>query len=160
MLGIKESIKEIFKNIISINSDKLSVDKFKKLYCTKYNLTSSTTISKGTNWSIEEYSVYMVGNVLQVYFNGTRSSNTGAGNISNETVLKFAVKHGGKVTTGLSVGELCRASSGHLSGLYYRYSSIDDNTLQVEVVLASTHVALTAVRGLALLPVRLNVAAY
>ena len=160
MLGIKQSIKEIFKNIISINNNKLSVDTFKELYCTRHDITSSTTITKGSKWTIEEYTVYMVGNVLQVYFNAERSANTTAGNITNETVLTFTINHGGKVTTGLSVGELCRSSSGQLSGLYYRYSNVDENTLQVKVVLASTHVALTAVRGLALLPMDLNVAAY
>ncbi len=161
MLGIKESIKEIMKNIISINNNKLSVNKFKNIYCTKHDLTSSTKVSMASSsWTINDYSVYMVGSILQVYFYASVSTNYGAGDLTNTDVLTFNIAHGGKIGGAYSVSEVCRSSTGHLAGIIYTYGAVDENNCTVKVTLANAHSGGATLRGLALLPARINLSAY
>lgn len=80
----------IYNDSNSSLSDKISnkIEKMKNILCEDYVLDVTTVA--GTNYTVNDASVVIVGNKLRVYIYVTRSSAIN-GNITNETAVKLTV---------------------------------------------------------------------
>ena len=160
MIKIKETIKESVKNLISLKRNKMDIEKFKNIYCTGYNFNSTRVVTPNTGWTINYCYVYLIGNILMVSFDATRSSNLAAGNITNEWILTATIPHGGKIISTQGSSFLSRTSTGHLLSLFSGIYNLTASHCDVKVGVTATHAATNKARGIAIVPVGLNIDAY
>ena len=123
MVNVIDVIKTAINKVISLNSSKLTKDKFKEIFCTIRSLPVTSTA--GSKWTINSSGAYLCGTQLRFNFSATRSSATGAGNITNETVGTFTIKHDGKIK---SLYNITSRSTGVIATVGLSASTIDDNT--------------------------------
>ena len=121
--------------------------------------TLETTGTGATNWTVNATNCTLIGNQLRFHFNCERSSASGVGNITNETVATFKIKHDGKVK---SIFQVCfpNGATGGLASFNMSDMSNDGTYVQFTVNLCATDVALTGVSAYVLIPVTINTLAY
>lgn len=127
-----------------------------KAMTTAYTLT--TTATAGTNYSSASGSATLVGNSLRVWFNVTRKTATGTGDITNETICTLSVNHGGKIKSSYNVGYI-NGSSGAVSS-FTTSTSTGSEILTITLALAATTAASTNFAGYFVIPVSLNLDKY
>jgi hypothetical protein len=115
--------------IISRNFDNL-----RRLFMKYRSLDYTTT--KGSNWTIDESLVYLVGNVLRLSGKVTRSS-APSGNIGNEITMTFTIQHEGRITDALNIN-FANASTGNFSSWYTSGIAVTEETLTVNIVFSGT----------------------
>lgn len=128
-----------------------------KALSTTYSLAGQ--ITPHTNWTVNGGNCNLIGCNLRCYFNATRSSATGTGNITNENVVHFSYNHGGKIKA-LYANGFTTASSGPIATFTIANQSVDDTTLSFDVVLAAVDTASTNFNAYFCLPCSLNLDAY
>ncbi len=127
------------------------------MFGVSYELTPIITC--GPNYSSVKGSLYLVGNNLRLYFNATRASESGAGNITNEVVCTFTANHGGKIRGIYTVG-FPSDGTGPLASFDIVNQSTTTDTITFSVELNATHSALSTTSAYASVPVLLNPDAY
>lgn len=129
-----------------------------KAITTAYTLDTSGTA--GSNYSsVEVGESVLIGNQLRCYFNATRSTSTGAGNINNETVVRMTINHGGKIKTAY-VNSFGNGSTGNVASFVIANATNNDTTLSFDVSLAATGALGNTFATYFILPVTLNLDAY
>ena len=123
MVNIIDIIKTAINKVILLNSTKLTKDKFKEIFCSIRPLTVTSTA--GSKWTINSSGAYLCGTQIRFNFTATRSSKTGTGNITNETVGTFIIKHDGRIK---SLYSITSRSTGVIATVGLSASTIDDNT--------------------------------
>lgn len=114
------------------------------------------TVTAGSNWTVNSGSAYLVGGIIRCSFNVTRSSATGTGDITNETVCHFSCNHKGKLNSVYACS-FPSASTGGLAAFSITNQSIDDSSLDFDVILTATGSASTSYSAYFILPCAVNV---
>ena len=128
-----------------------------KAMTTAYELT--TTVTAGSGYSDCEATAYLVGNNLRIYLKATRSSNTGTGDIVNETVMSIKVAHGGKIKNLYATG-FANSATGAPATFFADTSKTDDNNYTLSIKLCGASVADNAWSAHFSMPCTLNLSAY
>lgn len=115
-------------------AEKVNSTDLAKIMGASYALT--TTVTPGDNYSNASGSTLLVGNVLRVHFEITRSS-AASGDITNETMATVSIAHGGKIKDGYAV-TFGNGTSGHLANMTMSNITCDDTTLSFKVTLTAT----------------------
>ena len=118
-----------------------------------------TTGTGATNWTVSTTNCTLIGNQLRLHFNCERSSGSATGNIVNEPVATFKIKHDGKVK---SIFQVCfpNGATGGLGSFNMSDMTNDGTYVQFTVNLCATDIALTGVSTYVLIPVTINTLAY
>lgn len=124
-----------------------------KALSTQYQL--DTTVTKGTNYTSVTGYAQLVGNSVRCNILATRSSNTGTGNIGNETVCSFTIRHGGKIKNLDSVSFVTGASGG--AGFFQMEGTANSGTTATfKVTLAAAASTLKTFNAYFVIPVTLD----
>lgn len=124
-----------------------------KALSTQYQL--DTTVTKGTNYTSVTGYAQLVGNSVRCNILATRSSNTGTGNIGNETVCSFTIRHGGKIKNFDSVSFVTGASGG--GGFFQMEGTANSGTTATfKVTLAAAASTLNTFNAYFVIPVTLD----
>ena len=121
--------------------------------------TLETTGTGTTNWTVNSTNCTLIGNQLRFHFNCTRSSASGVGNITNETVATFKIKHDGKVKS-IYQNSFSSGATGGVSTFAMANMSNDGTYVYFDIVLCATDIAVTDVATYCLIPVTINTLAY
>lgn len=121
--------------------------------------TLETTVTAGSGYSDCEATANLVGNNLRIYLKATRSSNTGTGDIVNETVMTVKVTHGGKIKNLYATG-FANSATGAPATFFADTSKTDDNNYTLSIKLCGASVADNAWSAHFSLPCTLNLSAY
>ena len=121
--------------------------------------TLETTGTGATNWTVNSTNCTLIGNQLRFHFNCTRSSASGVGNITNETVATFKIKHDGKVKS-IYQNSFSSGATGGVSTFAMANMSNDGTYVYFDIVLCATDIAVTDVATYCLIPVTINTLAY
>ena len=113
----------------------------------------------GSGWTINSASCVLVGTNLRFAFNATRSSATGVGNINNEVIGRFAIKHAGKLTHFYSVS-FTSATYGGTCSFAVTDTDLTETEASFSVQLCGTTGATTQVNSYFVIPVTLELDAY
>lgn len=128
-----------------------------KAMTTAYELT--TTVTAGSGYSDCEATAYLVGNNLRIYLKATRSSNSGTGDIVNETVMTVKVTHSGKIKNLYATG-FANSATGAPATFFADTSKTDDNNYTLSIKLCGASVADNAWSAHFVMPCTLNLSAY
>ncbi|MGM9964931.1 MAG: hypothetical protein ACI4W0_05705 [Bacilli bacterium] len=155
MVNIIDIIKTAINKVISLNSTKLTKDKFKEIFCTVRDLPISARAA--SKWTINSSGAYLCGTQLRFNFSATRSSKTDAGNITNEDIGTFTIIHDGRLKnlygiTSRSIGVIATVELG--------VAIVDSNTITVTPRLSATHAALTSISVMDIMPASIDVSKY
>ena len=124
-----------------------------KALSTQYQL--DTTVTKGTNYTSVTGYAQLMGNSVRCNILATRSSNTGTGNIGNETVCSFTIQHGGKIKNFDSVSFVTGASGG--GGFFQMEETANSGTTATfKVTLAAAASTLNTFNAYFVIPVTLD----
>ena len=156
MVNIIDVIKTAMNKVISLSSTKLTKDKFKKIFCTTYNLTVTPTPASG--YTINGHNAYLVGTHLRFYFSAERSSATGAGNVNNEYIGTFVINHGGKLKN--LHGIATRDYHGVMATVMLETSDLTSTTVTIKPKLCATHAAKSSFHISDILPASIDVSKY
>lgn len=158
-VNIIDIIKGYISCILDINSNKANKAGLRSLYEPERTLTT-TLSSKGDNYSsVELGTAVLCGNMLKVYFNATRSSNTDAGNVTNETIAVVKIDNSNKFIKN-SVWYIGGSSilNGPVTSFRAYISKYETNYVYVTIELAAIHSAAKKFNGYIYVPVVLNIA--
>lgn len=155
MVNIIDVIKTAINKVISLNSSKLTKDKFKAIFCTVRDLPISARAA--SKWTITSSGAYLCGTQLRFNFSAKRSSKTGAGNITNEDIGTFTIIHDGKLK---NLYDISTRSNGVIATIHLNISITDSNTITVTPRLCATHAALTAISVMDIMPASIDVSKY
>lgn len=122
-----------------------------------YTLTTSNTA--GTGWTVNSFTAVLIGNNLRCYFDWTRSSATGSGNLTNEKVASVKIKHDGKIKA-LYAGSVVSGSTGSVATYAISNADRDDTYVEFDINLAATASALTSSTGHFVCPVSIDLSKY
>ena len=148
--NITTALKTAIDKIIKINTNKMSVDTFKKVFCTAHEVTY--TITAGSGWTVTAHGAYLIGNCLRLNFTATRSTATGTGNITNETVCTFKISDP-RITHIKTQGGR-GSSTGPLVSLG---ANAPDTAGTINMVLNHTGTALTSTSYVDVIPVTIDI---
>ena len=155
MVNVIDIIKTAINKVISLNSSKLTKDKFKEIFCTVRDLPISARAA--SKWTITSSGAYLCGTQLRFNFSAKRSSKTGAGNITNENIGTFTIIHDGRLKNLYGIST---RSTGVIATVDLNTSIIDSNTIEVTPRLNATHAALTVVSVVDIMPASIDVSKY
>lgn len=155
MVNIIDVIKTAINKVISLNSSKLTKDKFKAIFCTVRDLPISARAA--SKWTITSSGAYLCGTQLRFNFSAKRSSATSAGNITNEDIGTFTIIHDGRLK---NLYDISTRSDGVIATIHLNTSIIDSNTIAVTPRLSATHAALTAISVMDIMPASIDVSKY
>lgn len=118
-----------------------------------------TTGTGATNWTVNGTNCTLIGNQLRLHFYCARSSASATGNITNEAVATFKVKHDGKIK---SIFQSCfsNGATGGLASFNMSNMSNDGTYVYFTINLCATDIAITEVGSYVLIPVTINTLAY
>ena len=118
-----------------------------------------TTGTGATNWTVNGTNCTLIGNQLRLHFYCARSSASATGNITNEAVATFKVKHDGKIK---SIFQSCfsNGATGGLASFNMSDMSNDGTYVYFTINLCATDIAITEVGSYVLIPVTINTLAY
>lgn len=118
-----------------------------------------TTGTGATNWKVNGANCTLIGNQLRLHFYCARSSASATGNITNEAVATFKVKHDGKIK---SIFQSCfsNGATGGLASFNMSDMSNDGTYVYFTINLCATDIAITEVGSYVLIPVTINTLAY
>ena len=121
--------------------------------------TCSCTAEAGANYSSVSLTADLIGNTLRCYLTATRSSASGTGNISNETVGTFTINHGGRIK---SIGRVSfgNGSTGGVASFNMSSSSTSGDTSSFTVQLAAIGTSSTEFTSYFCIPCTLNLSNY
>ena len=137
-------------------NDKVDKTALSNIFGTYYDL--ETTVTPGENYSSASGSATLVGNMLRVRFSANRTS-AASGNIDNETVATFSIKHGGKITGGFAVS-LGNGTSGHLANMLVASVACNETALTFKVTLTATGGDTTSVNPFFAMPVLIDISKF
>lgn len=118
-----------------------------------------TTGTGATNWTVNTTNCTLIGNQLRFHFNCERSSGSATGNIVNEAVATFKIKHDGKVKSIFQT-TFSNGATGGLGSFNMTDMSNDGTYVYFTINLCATDIALTGVSAYVLIPVTINTLAY
>lgn len=149
MINIKSVLTTLFNNIIELKNTKADISTVQDI---QYSHTLDFKVTKGDNYSsVTINNVYLIGNLLRIYFSATRSSATGTGNIGQDIIFTIKIYTQDLFTTLHNINTI-NYSSGTLHNLSTGYRSFgsDDKGSYVEFSLQinATHGAVTSTNGL------------
>lgn len=154
-MRLKNILKTFIKEIIDLKNNKMDKSILANFYGSQ--IAPSFTVTPGSNYSSVSGGVILCGDLLRLYWSATRKSNSGAGNITNETIATFQIQTQGYfsgyyTTTGVT------GTTGHLGTVYVGGGSFsaDGGTFTISVILTSIHAAEDTTNGYITLPVKLN----
>lgn len=143
---------------VPITVNGLNLSGAAKALSTIYNLDTTGTTG-GTNWTVSSFTAQLIGNQVRCAYSWTRSSATGAGNITNEEVASVKLKHSGKIKAAYGSG-FSSGSTGSVATYTTANAENDGTYLTFNVNIAATASALTSSSGTFTLPVVLNLDKY
>ena len=143
---------------VPITVNGLNLSGAAKALSTVYNLDTTGTTG-GTGWTISSFTAQLIGNQVRCAYTWTRSSATGAGNITNEEVASVKLKHSGKIKAAYGTG-FSSGSTGSVATYTTADAANDGTYLTFKVNIAATASALTSSSGTFTLPVVLNLDKY
>lgn len=135
----------------------LSILGLAKAISNSYEL--NTTVTAGTNYTASTTDAVLIGNNLRCYITANRNPASGTGNIANEVVAKMKITHNGKIKSAY-VNSFGNGSTGGLASFTILNATNDGTTLQFDISLAATDIALTELATYFILPVTINYNAY
>lgn len=160
MVSINELLKKMIQRIIDLNSNTVNKSVITSIY-TKRNFT--TTFANGTNWKADSFSgsdAYLFGNTLRIHFQGTRSSSSGAGNITNEHVCTITVKDIVPYISNVYNVTATGMGYGGVASLYTYGLEFSGNNLIIKIGLSATHAAISSTNSCFMMPVLLRASAF
>lgn len=122
-----------------------------------YQLEATTT--SGSNYTVQDVSAWLMGNTLRCHFYVQRNSATETGNITNEKVLSYRIKHDGKIESAISPA-FGNGTTGGIAQFYTTNLAYDDTYITFDVELAATGGAYTQFGTYFAIPVALNLDKY
>lgn len=117
------------------------------------------TVTDTENYSGCTATAVLVGNSLRLSVTLKRTSNTGTGNIANETAMKITLKHGGKIKNLYNVS-FVSGVTGTVATFQSDNDAIDDNTREISIKICAVAGAGTEWNAHFVMPCTLNLAAY
>ena len=157
MVNIVAVLKTLINKLTSLNSTKLSKDTFIQIFSSELDFTRAVTA--GSNkWDINSAKVIWVGHMLRVSLRATRTTATGAGNISNETVAKIRINHGGIIKNIFTT--TTRNYDGTLASYQTGITKIDDNNFDLSIKLCATHSALKEAYIMDNIPISIDISKF
>jgi hypothetical protein len=123
------------------------------------NYELDVTATKGSGWTVSSIKALLVGNILRMHINATRSTATAVGNITNETVLTAKVKHNGKIKSMANIG-FSSAGTGGVATFTTDNIEIDGTYLTFSVIIAANATAITSTTSFFAVPVTIDTTAY
>lgn len=154
-MNLKTILKKFTKEIIDLKNNKMDKSILANYY--RAQIAPSFTITKGANYSSVSGGVILCGSMLRIYWFGTRKSNSGAGNITNETIATFQIQTQGYFGGWYNMSGVT-GSEGHLGSVYTTNGSFsaDKSTFTISINLASIHAAEDQTNGMIYIPVKLT----
>lgn len=150
-------IKNYISSILNINFNKANKSHIVNLYNSEHTLTVISA-TKGTNYTINDSGVLRIGNILRAYYNATRSSSSGTGNIDNELIVTLKVaKPVGYKSYWSGSGQT--AGTGPVTTSYANVRS-DNSYIYIDIYLTATHSAVSSITGYVIIPMVLDISAY
>lgn len=121
------------------------------------NTSLPCTVEPGSNYASATGNCYLIGNMLRVYFDATRSSSISAGNNSNETICSFSVNTGGRVVAMYAINGICGNNN---SAIVINNVSVSGDTLNFDVALTSVGIASASFASYIGVPVRIDLSKF
>jgi hypothetical protein len=157
MVNIVAVLKTLINKLTSLNSTRLSKGTFIQIFSQEVDFTGAVTA--GSNkWNINSAKIIWVGHMLRVSLRATRTTATAAGDISNETVVKIRINHGGIIKNVFTT--TTRNYDGTLASYQTGITKIDDNTVDLSIKLCATHSALKEVYIMDNVPVSIDISKF
>ena len=126
--------------------------KLTKIFGTYYTLSPSKAAK--TNWTISSVTSYLYGDVMFVYFAGTRSAAV-SGNITNEDVVTITIDTGGKVVNAFTA-TVNSSSTGGNASWQFNADSISGGVVTITVRLSAVAQSGKEFNAIALMPIRID----
>lgn len=115
-----------------------------------------TKVTASSPYTVVSGSSHLVGGTFRGYFNVTRNSASGTGNITNETVCHFSCKHDGRINS-IYAANFMGAPTGPLAAFSITNQKNYSNTIEFDVVMSAVGTAGTEFSSYFTLPCTVNV---
>ena len=146
-------------NVPVYTEDGYSLTGLAKALSNTYTLETEGTTA-GTNWTVNNFSVVMLGNIVRCQYDITRSSATSGGNFTNETVINAKFKHNGKIKS-LYTNPFASGGTGGVATYAITDAANDGTYITMKVnIAAAGGVGITQSTGAFLLPVVIDTTKY
>lgn len=147
MINIIGMIKTLIQKTISVTNDKVSKKQLINFYKTK-DITNKCIITKGSNWTIRDKNIRLVGNTIITYLYVKATTATGTGTISNQTIATIKIPLYDIDNTNPPILDFYQSSgntstTGGLAAVRTASSTIENGYLSYEVNITATHQAIS-----------------
>jgi hypothetical protein len=147
MINIIDIIKTLIQKTISVTNDKVSKKQLINFYKTK-DITSKCIFTKGSNWTIKDKSIRLIGNTIITYLSVKATTATGAGAISNQTMATIKIPLYDIANTNPPILDFYQSSgntstAGGLAAVRTANSTIENGYLSYVVNITATHQAIS-----------------
>ena len=157
MISMKKILKAALQQIPSLKEKKITAEAIRK-YGTNKDLTITATA--GSGWTMgSTLTATLVGNTLRVVITATKSTATGAGDITNTKIATITIDHQGYIA-GVYDADGVSSTDGHIAGCYTYNNTTSGNTSTFDIAIGATHAAVTTTRFWLNIPVILNIDAF
>lgn len=160
MTNIIDLISTAVTKFAAVKNLLLTKERFANIFSTTYTWKTSDstlTATAASNYTVSDAEINLVGHMIRVKLRATRSSNTSAGNVTNEEVATLTWNHGGRIKGLYNISS--RNYDGTLA-TFQTSCSTSGNTSTVTVKLCATHAATKEIYFWDNLPAVINVSMY
>lgn len=153
-LNLITAVKTAIDKIIKINTNKLDVSTFNKVFCTENNCAYTFTAGD-SNYTINSHSLILVGNYVRLELKATRSSSASVGGSSSDNVPIGYLKITDDRVIDIRASTTCAWNTGPVQN--YLLNTDEDNIIEVRLCgsPSTTHVNVRAV-----IPVAIDISKY
>lgn len=156
MVNITEVLKTAIMKITSLYQSKLTMHRFRGIFCVTYDCTVTST--PGSKYTVSSASAILIGHMMRIALRATRSESTGTGDITNETVATLRINHEGKIKSAYIIST--RNYDGVPASYQTSITKVDDNNIDLVINLCAAHSAMKNVYILDNIPISIDVSKY
>lgn len=158
-INIITALKAIGKSIKSLQDKKMSKTQFKNIIGKSYKIMTAEDIQASSNWTIQDSSyIALLGNELIIHVYAKRSSDTGSGNITDQTVCTFTIDDE-RITYIAKYMPALTYITGITSNALFKCNSTT-SPWECSVILTYTHDATSYSRHRFIVPITIDVTKY
>lgn len=158
-ISVISSLKAIGKSIKSLQDKKMTKTQFTNIVGRAYKILSADDMQASSNWTLNDSSyVALLGNELIIQTYATRSSATGSGNITDQSICTFTIDDE-RITYVAKYMPALTYVTGTNSNALFKCSSTS-SPWECSVILTYTHEATSTARHRFVVPITIDVTKY
>ena len=138
MVNIISVIKTLINKVIALDNNTVDKTTMVKFYSKRAITPVSVTWENG--WSKDELSMYLNGNILSTWIKTTKSSNTAAGDFSDQLMCTIQIPASIGINNFYNTSSITSGTGG-LASFKTADASLSNGAMKFNVYISSTHAA-------------------